>query len=109
MLNSTAVEVQWNLPLFNLRNGVIRGFKIFVEDVASGVVSVIDVPDGQADEYIVGDLEAGTTYAFSVLAYTSVGSDGPRSVSLSFTTFSEGKGQVCWNKFKFDVYAYFKN
>lgn len=91
VLNSTAVEVQWNLPFFNLRNGIIRGFKIFVELVGllpQGMESVIDVADGQAEEYIIGDLEPGTVYTFSVLAYTV--DDGPRSIHLTLTTFSEG-------------------
>ena len=86
VLNSTAVEVQWNLPLANLRNGVVRGFKVFYEGLGSE--QMMDIADGAANEYIVAGLQPGTVYTFSVLAYT-VG-DGPRSFRLTVSTFSAG-------------------
>ena len=83
------MEVQWNLPLLNLRNGEIRGFKIFYQESGSASESMVDVADGDAVEYIVSGLKAGTVYTFSVLAYT--GADGPRSIHLSVSTFSDGE------------------
>ena len=89
VLNQSAVEVQWNLPLDNLRNGEIRGFKIFYRERAGNASeTMIDVANGDALEYVVGGLKPGTVYTFSILAYT--GSDGPRSIHLSVATFSEG-------------------
>lgn len=88
VLNDSAVEVQWNLPLANLRNGIIRGFKIVYQENEDTTEQVVDVEDGTANEYIVSGLKAATVYTFSVLAYT--GSDGPRSIHLTVSTFSEG-------------------
>ena len=89
VLNHSAVEVQWNLPLANLRNGVIRGFKIVYQENEDTTEQVVDVDDGTANEYIVSGLKAATVYTFSVLAYIS--SDGPRSIHLTVSTFSEGQ------------------
>lgn len=88
VLNSTAAEVKWNLPLYRLRNGIIRGFKVFVQ-AGEAEERKIDVADGDAEEYIVSGLQPGTAYTFSVLAYTVVG-DGPRSIHLTLSTFSQG-------------------
>ena len=61
---------------------------MFVRHAASGSERVIDVTNRREDEAIVGDLEPGTAYSFSVLAYTVA--DGPRSIYLTLSTFSEG-------------------
>ena len=87
-LNNTAIEIQWNLPLFNLRNGVIRGFKVFYGDINSDTEVMINVTDNSATEYIVDGLQPNTAYRFSVLAYTN--GDGPRSILLTISTFSAG-------------------
>ena len=85
MLNSTAVEVQYNLPLFDLRNGIIRGYKIFVEQ-ADGSESelVFNVTGNTSLEYIIEGLKPATPYIFSILAYTVA--DGPRSIHLTAIT-----------------------
>ena len=90
VLNSTAIEVQYDLPLFNLRNGIIRGFKIFVEQAdGDGSEMMFDVIDNSTLAYIVAGLKPATAYIFSVLAYT-VG-DGPRGIHLTAITNAEGE------------------
>jgi len=83
VLNSTAIEVQWNLPLFNLRNGIIRGYKLFVQR-QNQEERTINIPGNRTNEYILSRLDPGTAYVVSVLAYT-VG-DGPRSIHLTVIT-----------------------
>ncbi len=85
-LNNTAIEVQWNLPIISLRNGLVRGFKIFVQNEDSE--ELIDVSDGSAREYIISGLEPSTFYTISILAYTVA--DGVRSIDLTLPTYSEG-------------------
>ena len=90
VLNSTAIEVQYDLPLIDLRNGFIRGFKIFVEEAdGDGSEMVIDVMGNSTLAYIVKGLKPATAYVFSMLAYT-VG-DGPRGIHLTAITNAEGE------------------
>lgn len=90
VLNSTAVEVQYDLPLFILRNGIIRGYKIFVERAdGSGDELTFNVTGNTTLAYIIRGLEPETAYIFSVLAYTV--DDGPRSIHLTAITNPEGK------------------
>ena len=89
VLNSTSIEVQYDLPLFAVRNGIIRGYKIVVEEAdGDGSETVIDVVGNLTLTYIVNGLKPQTAYVFSVLAYTVA--DGPRSIHLTAITFSEG-------------------
>ncbi|MGJ8945881.1 hypothetical protein AB9K17_23605, partial [Salmonella enterica subsp. enterica serovar Kentucky] len=32
VVNSTAIEALWELPEINIRNGIIRGYKLFVQN-----------------------------------------------------------------------------
>ena len=90
VLNSTSIEVQYQLPTFDSRNGIIRGFKIFVEEAGSGDGSemVFDVMGNSTLAYIVTGLEPATAYIFSMLAYTVA--DGPRGIHLTAITNAEG-------------------
>jgi hypothetical protein len=82
--------VQYNLPTITLRNGIIRGFKIFVEEAGGdGSEMVVDVMGNSTLAYIVTGLKPATAYIFSMLAYT-VG-DGPRGIHLTAITNSEGE------------------
>ena len=83
VLNTTAIEVQWGLPLWNLRNGIIRGYKLFVQQQGRQE-RMINIVGNDTTEYIVSGLEPGTAYIVSALAYT-VG-DGPRSIHLTVLT-----------------------
>ena len=90
VLNSTAVEVLYNLPQFEVRNGIIRGFKIFAEQAdGSGNEFVYNVTDNTTLSYIAGGLKPATAYIFSILAYTVA--DGPRSIHLTAITNALGK------------------
>ena len=89
VLNSTAIEAEWNPPLFNLRNGNIRGYKLFIQPVG-GEETVIDIVTNASvpAEYIVSELQPNTAYILSILAYTTA--DGVRSIHLTARTYREG-------------------
>ena len=87
-LNTTAIEVQWDLPPYNHRGGIIRGYKLFVLPANGGEETSINIPNNSTNVYIVGGLQAATLYRISILAYTSIG-DGPRTVLLSIATLGK--------------------
>ena len=87
-INSSAIQAQWELPPLDSRNGIIRGYKLFVQLASGGKEMLINIPNNATDVYIVGGLELATSYRFSVLAYTSVG-DGPRSIYYIIATLSK--------------------
>ena len=87
-INSSSVEVLWELPPYNSRGGVILGYKLFVTPVSGGTERTINIRDNSTDVFVVGGLRLATSYRFSVLAYTSVG-DGPRSIALTIATLSK--------------------
>ncbi len=74
------------------RNGVIRGFKLFVQPTAGGEEMLFNVTGNQTTEFIATNLTAETEYVVSVLAYT-IG-DGPRSIHLTVITNTE---EICKN------------
>ena len=84
VLNTTAIEVQWNLPLFQLRNGIIRGYRLFIQQQGEERERTINIVGNDTTEYIISGLEPGRAYIVSALAYT-VG-DGPRSIHLTVST-----------------------
>lgn len=88
VLNSTAIEAQWYLPLYGLRNGVIRGYRLFVEDALGADIRQSNITDNTTISYIVGGLQPSTRYSFSVLAYTT--GDGPRTFRLTAQTRADG-------------------
>ena len=87
-INRTSIEVLWELPPYNSRGGIIRGYKLFVTPANGGSERMINIRDNSTDVYAVSGLRAATPYRFSVLAYTSVG-DGPRSIGLTIATLSK--------------------
>lgn len=84
-LNASAIEVQWELPPYDHRGGIIRGYKIFILPANGGEEVSINITNNSTNVYIVGGLQAITLYRISILAYTSVG-DGPRTVLLTIAT-----------------------
>ena len=82
-INTTAIEATWELPAANLRNGFIRGYRLFVQSNGRSVRN-ITIPDNTTLGYIVTGLQRATPYTFSVLAYTVA--DGPRSIHLTAIT-----------------------
>ena len=88
VLNSTAILVEWDLPLPDLRDGVIRGYKVFVQPLG-GDEMTFRIRGNSTNVYVVTGLQPKTAYSISVLAYT-VG-DGPRTLRLTAITTSRGK------------------
>ena len=88
VINSTSIEVLWELPPYDNRGGVINGYKLFVTPANGGSERMINIQDNTTDVYVVSGLSVATSYRFSVLAYTSVG-DGPRSIALTIATLSK--------------------
>ena len=89
VLNSTAVEFQWELPPIEYRNGIVRGFKLFIGQQGITAETTVNVSDPDANEYIVSRLSPATPYVCSMLAYNSA--DGPRTVYLTVSTFPNGR------------------
>ena len=86
VINSTAIEALWELPGYSVRNGIIRGYKLFVQSQGRDIKN-ITITNNQTLAYIVGGLKRGTPYTFSILAYTVA--DGPRSIHLTAITLCE--------------------
>ena len=87
-INRTAMEIQWSLPPFDSRGGIIRGYRLFIQPAEGGEEAMINIMTNVSDTYTVGNLEPDTMYRFSMLVYTSVG-DGPRSMPLTTATLSK--------------------
>lgn len=87
-LNTSSLDVQWALPAYGKRGGVIRGYKIFVNPANGGQEMTINITNNQTNEYVVNGLQRNTPYQISVLAYTIPG-DGPRTIALTVATLSK--------------------
>ena len=44
VLNSTAIEFQWELPPTEFQNGIIRGYRLFIREQSSNTEKTTDVP-----------------------------------------------------------------
>lgn len=87
-INTTAIEVQWELPPIGTHGGTILGYKLFYQAANGGDEILIDIQDSETDVFTVGGLEAATFYRFSILVYNSLG-NGPRSANLTISTLSK--------------------
>ncbi|XP_068726479.1 uncharacterized protein [Montipora capricornis] len=83
---SSSVTASWQLPPTDSRNGIIRGFKLFINRKGSDV-QMIDVSNALVYIKTVTGLQESTEYQLQVLAYTSAG-DGPKS-SVHFVKTKE--------------------
>ena len=79
VLSSISFQLEWSPPLEEHRNGVIMGYKIRVERGGVDQVYTIDTP---SINYTITGLERGTTYHYSLAAYTIIGT-GPYSNSTA--------------------------
>ena len=86
VLDCNSTRAEWDLPLPQNRNGLIRGFKVFVQPSEGGEEMEFIVIGNTTTELIVEGLTPSTGYVFSVLAFT-VG-DGPRTIHLTVETNS---------------------
>ena len=89
-INETAIEAQWDLPGRYERNGIIRGYRLFVL-TGDLVVKVINITNNNTLVYIIGGLEPSTAYTVSMLAYTVA--DGPKSIHLTAVTRSRKQAE----------------
>ena len=88
VINSTAIEFQWERPPLEFQNGIIRGYKLFYREQGSMIERMVDVPDPDSTVQIVAGLSPGTAYVCSMLVYTSA--DGPRTLYLTVSTYANG-------------------
>ena len=97
---SSSVTASWRLPPKDSRNGIIRGFKLFINKKGSGDttdVQFIDVFNASVYTKTVTGLQVSKEYEFQVLAYTFAG-DGPKS-SVHFVKMKEaGRCYVTFSK-----------
>ncbi|XP_068755364.1 myoblast growth factor receptor egl-15-like isoform X3 [Montipora capricornis] len=78
---STSVTALWEQLPIGFRNGIIKGFKLFINRKGSGDklnVQLVNASNALVYTKYVTGLEESTEYELKVLAYTSAG-DGPRS------------------------------
>ena len=90
--NSTSVTASWQLPPADSRNGIIKGFKLFINSKGSDDERNVQFIDVSNDVYkrIVTGLQESTEYELQVLAYTSAG-DGTNSSVQFVKTLRDGK------------------
>ncbi|PFX30135.1 Protein sidekick-2 [Stylophora pistillata] len=77
--NSTSIEVMWQLPPADSRNGIITGYKLFYKKNGSAARPTwLTISNGTTHYKKLTGLAKYTKYEFQLLAFTSVG-DGPKS------------------------------
>ncbi|XP_064388769.1 uncharacterized protein LOC135336822 isoform X2 [Halichondria panicea] len=91
VLNSSAIEIQWEDPLRNHQNGDITSYIVFVSPQGGGERQIEYLTSSTDFDVarIVGGLIPSTMYTFSILA-VNAGGRGPRSISLTGQTFAVG-------------------
>ena len=97
---STSVTASWQLPPKDSRNGIIQGFKLFINRKRSGDkpdVQFIDVFNASLYTKTVTGLQGSTEYELQVLAYTSAG-DGPKSSVQLVKTKEVGKSCIIFRR-----------
>ncbi|XP_068691271.1 protein sidekick-2-like [Montipora foliosa] len=97
---STSVTASWRLSPKDSRNGIIRGFKLFINKKGSGNrpdVQLIDVSNVSVYKKTVTGLQGSTEYELQVLAYTSAG-DGPKSSVQVVKTKEAGKSYIIFRR-----------
>ena len=93
---STSVTALWQLPPTGFRNGIIKGFKLFIQRKGSGDkpnVQLVNASNALVYTKNVTGLKESTEYELQVLAYTSAG-DGPNSFVLFVKTLEAGKSYI---------------
>ncbi|XP_068676796.1 uncharacterized protein [Montipora foliosa] len=78
---STSVTALWQLPPTGSRNGIIKGFKLFINRKGSEYkpnVQLVNASNALVYTKNVTGLQESTEYELQVLAFTSAG-DGPKS------------------------------
>uniref|UniRef100_A0AAQ4RPV0 Receptor-type tyrosine-protein phosphatase S n=1 Tax=Gasterosteus aculeatus aculeatus TaxID=481459 RepID=A0AAQ4RPV0_GASAC len=88
-VNSSSIKVIWRSPMPTKQHGQIRGYQVhyvrMVNGEPTGQPVVKDILMDDAQEMIITELQAETTYSVTVGAYTTKG-DGARSKPKLITT-----------------------
>ena len=99
---STSVTALWQLPPTGSRNGIIKGFKLFIKRKGSGDkpnVHLVNASNALVYTKNLTGLQESTEYELQVLAYTSAG-DGPRSSVQVVKTLEVGKSYKIFRKIR---------
>ena len=94
---SSSVTASWQLPHADSRNGIIRGFKLFIKRIGSDVQMIYVISNPSVYTKTVTGLQESTGYELQVLAYTSAG-DGPKSLAHFVKTKEVGKCYITFRK-----------
>uniref|UniRef100_A0A8C6V705 Receptor-type tyrosine-protein phosphatase S n=1 Tax=Neogobius melanostomus TaxID=47308 RepID=A0A8C6V705_9GOBI len=88
-VNSSSIKVIWRSPTPTKQHGQIRGYQVhyvrMVNGEPTGQPVIKDILIDDAQEMIISELQAETTYSVTVAAYTTKG-DGARSKPKLVTT-----------------------
>ncbi|XP_054863552.1 receptor-type tyrosine-protein phosphatase S isoform X28 [Amphiprion ocellaris] len=88
-VNSSSIKVIWRSPMPTKQHGQIRGYQVhyvrMVNGEPTGQPVIKDILIDDAQEMIITELQAETTYSVTVTAYTTKG-DGARSKPKLITT-----------------------
>ena len=99
---STSVTTLWEQLPTGSRNGIIKGFKLFINRKGSGDkpnVQLVNTSNALVYTKTVTGLQESTEYELQVLAYTSAG-DGPRSSVQVVETLEVGKSYKIFRKIR---------
>ncbi len=101
ILNSTAVQIFWNLPPISEQNGVIIKYNVSVTDVETEeMFFLISFPT----DVTFGEMQPYTMYYCSVAAYTLVGS-GPFTSPVYIETDEAGYSLVLfYNNYVINIF-----
>ena len=86
------IEVKWDEVDSQLKNGVIKGYKIFYKSEAEEE-RFVDIDDATVSHKLLNELFANTWYNISMVAYTSVG-DGVRSSYKMKKTLTQSEFRI---------------
>uniref|UniRef100_A0A4W6EEE2 protein-tyrosine-phosphatase n=1 Tax=Lates calcarifer TaxID=8187 RepID=A0A4W6EEE2_LATCA len=88
-VNSSSIKVIWRSPMPTKQHGQIRGYQVhyvrMVNGEPTGQPVIKDILIDDAQEMVITELQAETTYSVTVAAYTTKG-DGARSKPKLITT-----------------------
>ena len=86
------IEVRWDEVDSQLKNGVIKGYKIYYKSEAEEE-RFVDIDDATVSQKLLNNLFANTWYNISMVAYTSVG-DGVRSSYKMKRTLTQSEFRI---------------
>ena len=86
------IEVRWDEVDSQLKNGVIKGYKIYYKSEAEEE-RFVDTDDATVSQKLLNSLFANTWYNISMVAYTSVG-DGIRSSYKMKKTLTQSEFRI---------------